>query len=77
MKQIYLLRFLAAKLQLFLQIHNTFPSFSSKYLVIIDLNQISCYNMNSLGCVMLHKARHYVVFFLLKKYEKVWIYCLL
>ena len=43
MKQIYLLRFLAAKLQLFLQIHNTFPSFSSKYLVIIDLNQIPCY----------------------------------
>ena len=43
MKQIYLLRFLAAKLQLFLLIHNTFPPFSSKYLNIIDLNQILPY----------------------------------
>lgn len=40
MKQIYLLRFLAAKIRLFLLIHNTFPSFSSKYLIIIDLYQI-------------------------------------
>ena len=43
MKQIYLLRFLAAKLQLFLLIRNTFPPFSSKYLNIIDVNQIPCY----------------------------------
>ena len=43
MKQIYLLRFLAAKLQLFLLIRNTFSPFSSKYLNIIDLNQIPCY----------------------------------
>ena len=43
MKQIYLLRFLAAKLRLFLQIHNTCPSFSSKYIIIIDLNQILPY----------------------------------
>ena len=43
MKQIYLLRFLAAKLRFFLQIHNTFPSFSSKYIIIIDLNQILPY----------------------------------
>ena len=43
MKQIYLLRFLAAKLQLFLLIRNTFPPFSSKYLIIIDLYQIHYY----------------------------------
>ena len=43
MKQIYLLRFLAAKVQLFLLIRNTFPPFSSKYLIIIDLNQILHY----------------------------------
>ena len=43
MKQIYLLRFLAAKIRLFLLIRNTFPSFSSKYLIIIDLNQILYY----------------------------------
>ena len=43
MKQIYLLRFLAAKLQLFLLIRNTFSPFSSKYLNIIDLNQILPY----------------------------------
>ena len=42
MKQIYLLRFLAAKLQLFLLIRNTFPPFSSKYLIIIDLYQTTC-----------------------------------
>lgn len=40
MKQIYLLRFLAAKIRLFLLIRNTSPPFSSKYLIIIDLNQI-------------------------------------
>lgn len=43
MKQIYLLRFLAAKIRLFLLIHNTPPPFSSKYLIIIDLNQIPLY----------------------------------
>ena len=43
MKQIYLLRFLAAKIRLFLLIHNTFPPFSSKYLIIIDLYQILYY----------------------------------
>lgn len=33
--------------------------------------------MNFLLFIILDKARHYNVFFLLKKYEKVWIYCLL